>query len=151
MYGTLKNQENDLNRVARLDTALEAVRNGVRLYRPNGEFLHILGEINDIRGCSGRNANEIYTAYHQRVGRRGIPGEQRLRHLLQELYTRFEKPMEYRTQETMSWSSPAAPQPLGHPCHYYPKCLWMMRGAQLWSKTKTSLTTWRTRRTRAGR
>ncbi|CCD16017.1 Variant surface glycoprotein, partial [Trypanosoma congolense IL3000] len=106
----VKNQESDLNRVARLARALEAVRNGVRLYRPNGEFLYILGEFNDIRGCSGRNANDICAAYHQRVGRWGIPWEQRLRHVLQELYARFEKPKETRAQESISWSNSAAPE-----------------------------------------
>ncbi|CCD15061.1 Variant surface glycoprotein [Trypanosoma congolense IL3000] len=108
-----KRQESDLDRVERLYVALEAVRKGVRLYRPNGEFLYVLGDLRDIRGCSGRAGNDICAAYHQRVGRWGIPWEQHLRNLLPELYTRFQKPQAVRTQETVQWTTSVVPEASG--------------------------------------
>ncbi|CCD15569.1 Variant surface glycoprotein [Trypanosoma congolense IL3000] len=81
-----KDPETNLARVRKLDMALAAFRWGIRLHSTRTEYLYILGDIYDIQGCSGRAGNDICAAYHQQVGRWGIPWEHTLRHLLPDLY-----------------------------------------------------------------
>ncbi|CCD13245.1 unnamed protein product [Trypanosoma congolense IL3000] len=103
------------NSLGNLAKALAAIRDELRLHRADGGFVHILGDIRETGGCSGKATRDICAAYKYEAWKRSVPWVQTLGRVVSQLYAEYEKAMGPRITVTVPQLSPQTSGTHGNP------------------------------------